>query len=176
MGKKTHRIGITLLDQEKIHYDDHTGEATNLQELASDSEVVYFDITPVTPAIEEQAAAITSTVVPPPIYEDHPARPTGTVRKLVGYNDQDPKYLSELDTAERKREIFICLSCCAALNDSTPGDTVQEKLHNAMEKIPRAVISGLFNAISNIGALQQDAGFFLSNASKDSPSSESSGT
>ena len=174
MGKKTHRIGVTLIDREKIDYDEISGDATNLKELTKDSPVVYFNITPVTLDIEEKASVITNEVTPPPLFEEHPTKPLGTIKKLVGYNTEDPNYRADLEKAARKREMFICLSCCEELFNSIPGSNMEEKINTGMTKIPRAVITGLFTGIANIGGVVNDASFFLNSGSKDSPSSKSS--
>ena len=169
MAKQTKRIGISLIDFEKVEYDND-GIANNLKEITTDSSIAYFDIIPITPLIQEQADQITSGQAVPEIRERHPVKGMGEVEKFIGLNYDDPIYQEKMATLNRKREIFICLSCCEELMQNCPGQSIQEKITAAMQSIPAQIITGIYTAISNIAAVQKDADFFLK---KDSTSSQS---
>ena len=116
---------------------------------------------------------------PPAIYQDQasPSR-VGTVKALVGYDHDDPKYIAERQKQLPVREAMICIYGCPALRETTPGTTAHEKADTLVQRIPAMVVSWLCQKIETISIEQavgeEDVSLFLANGSGDSPNSRNS--
>lgn len=168
-SSEKHKIGISLVDYERVKVDEND-KPTNLREVIKDEDIIYFEINPVTPDVDEAADKITSQVQPKPLMEDRTDEQMGLIKVQNGYDYNEPEYLSKMAVLERKREIFICLACCEELMKSAPGKEIDEKIAAVKKKIARPIINSLFNCIINLGAYHNDADSFFGEGLNDSPS------
>lgn len=140
---------------------------------------VEFVIHPLTGAQATEIDRIYDEVLPPPIKELRPNTKTGQgmTEIITGYDTQSPAYLADRRRLVPRADAMTALLGCPALEESTPGSNLEEKVREVLTVLPQAAVSTIANEIrAYTYAYTGVEDFFTSGGSDSTPSSSSSET
>ena len=161
--------------ERRVYVNPETGRQHVSEAPRIGSKPIEFEIQTVT-SNEAIDADRMITAKAPPIYQEEmsPSR-IGMVKVLKGYDFEEPGYVIERQSQVPRREAAICLFGCPALAETTPGNTLEEKIQKILTDLPAALIEWLCREIESIPILSavgsEDVESFLASGSGVTPSS-----
>lgn len=129
-----------------------------------------FHIHSITSNELRDAEAVLDAAVAPKVYAEEPASTGhGMVKVLTGYDFEDPEYVAKRDSLLPRRHAHVALAGCPELMESTPGETLPQKVDALLDRIPSVVIQMIAYQIENLGVSgavgQEDVDRFFTDAS-----------
>lgn len=144
---------------------------------APNTQPIQFEITPLSSNQMIEADRVLHAAKPPALTEAV-SRPgtVGSVQTHAGYDYDDPAYVAERDRLIPRRNAMICLFGCPALQETTPGGTLDEKINTILAEIPSVIVSWLSGELENhamlAGVGEEAVASFFSEGSDGSKSSK----
>lgn len=156
---------LAIARPEDIVREEDGGSRFGVREGAATTPV---EIRALTDAEREKCERLMSAVVPPPVFKDE-FGPDGKLRSRVpaGYDEDAPEYLAKRAAARQVQIAQIALLGCAALRESTPGASLDEKTAALRQKVDGNLLEFIAGSIWNLGYTGADAAHFFSTAASE---------
>ncbi len=164
-------------DQELLPMRDRGVPTRIMLETRPGAETVDVEIRPLTMSEREAAEKILDAAIPPQTFVEEQAQRPGDIPKRIpsGYDYDAPSYLAALRPLQEKQAAFVALKGVVGLNESTTGQSPEDKLKSLMDSTPSRMIRFLASEIWAMTYAQgSPADFFTNEGSSFSPSSKPS--